>query len=119
MPGHYDDKKKKKKSLFSDSRIKALGTAKFPPSKPTAPKPPKAPKPKPPKASKPTAPKPPSKPKSAQPRTLPSPKPKHPTMGMDYLEWVKREKKGKGKDAAYGPNLLSEAVRKKYKKKKK
>ena len=102
---------KKKKSLFSDSRIKAIGTAKFPPSKPTAPKPPKA--------SKPTAPKPPSKPKTAQPRTLPAPKPKHPTMGMDYLEWVKREKKGKGKDAAYGPNLLSEAVRKKYKKKKK
>ena len=117
MPGHYDDKKKKKKSIFSDSRIKPIGTAKFPPSKPTAPKPPKA--------SKPTGPKPPSKPKPAQPKpspkskpkTLELKKPKHPTMGMDYLEWVEQQKKRKGKGAAYGPNLLSEAVRKKYKKK--
>ena len=105
MPGHYDDKKKKKKSLFSDSRIKPIGTAKFPPSKPTAPKPPKAST---------TAPKP---PKSSKPQKLPAPKPKHPTMGMDYLEWVEQQKKRKGKGAAYGPNLLSEAVRKKYKKK--
>ena len=102
MPGHYDDKKKKKKSIFSDSRIKPIGTAKPPTSKPPKPK---APKPKPPKSSK--------------PQKLPAPKPKHPTMGMDYLEWVKQESKKRGDVRAYGPNLLSEAVRKKYKKKKK
>ncbi len=101
MPGHYDDKKKKKKSIFSDSRIKPIGTAKSPTSKPPKPKPPSKPKP----------------PKSSKPQKLPAPKPKHPTMGMDYLEWVEQEKKRKGKKAAYGPNLLSEAVRKKYKKK--
>ena len=90
MPKHYDDKKKKK----------------------VGPKPSKASKPTPP--SKPAQPKP--SPKS-KPKTLELKKPKHPTMGMDYLEWVEQQKKRKGKGAAYGPNLLSEAVRKKYKKK--
>jgi len=82
--------------------------------KPKAPKPSgpqKLPAPKPSKPSKPTG------PKTSKRETLPAPKPKHPTMGMDYLEWVKRERKPKG--SGWGPNMLSKAVREKYKKKKK